>query len=57
MDRERKREMRVKEIYKEKQRGGGGNRWWACKREREVERGDRERCKREIERERERERE
>ena len=47
VDRERKREMREKEIYKERQRGGGGNRWWACKREREGERGDRERDGRE----------
>ena len=44
MDRERKREMREKEIYKERQ---GGNRWWACEREREGEIGDRERNGRE----------
>ena len=42
LDRELKRERREKEIYKERQ-GGGGNRWWACEREREGERGDRER--------------
>ena len=43
MDRERKRERREKEIYKERQ---GGNRWWACEKERE---GEREEIEREME--------
>ena len=54
MDRERKRERREKEIYKERQ---GGNRWWACERDREGERGDREREMEERNRKGERERE
>ena len=38
---ERKRERRDKEIYKERQ--GGDSRWWAYEREREGERGDKQR--------------
>ena len=46
---EKEREERRRYIKRDKG-GGGSNRWWACERDREGERGDRDRIERERER-------